>query len=556
MLVVCICRRFKNREHSPMVKKEKAFHLPPRSLFDLVATNDLAQLSISVRGINPHDTSPGSLVLSSKQRPLTSDGLSTVGTAARGLVGSITASMVAFERDVGGFTALHVAAAHGHLEMVKVLVEEYHSSIAALSDSGKSPLFVAVEQGHELVVRYLLDQGGDNLQLVTADEQKTLFTVSLQKQHHTITVLLDAALDQTGYDPRTIDPVDAALKGDLFYFALEKARLEADLAAKRNGGSDPFSRIVFAMDSSKNPIVASIAAQQDITDAQIAVAKFLLANHLAGDLNIGNSVRNSALHNLAISTGEKVLDVDILTRRIAFMRLLLEHGADVRRANGSGSTPAQCTENPVMKLSLAAAEKGAVFQESYVRRNQVPLADRAVFGAACKDLKRAFRAAEELAAKALLDPTSVVIPGGAPAAASSSAQPSPKTSARGPAKTNVTLQILEAKNLPSRQVEATDGSSLDVFVTVIHGGAVVYQSSVVSSSSNPTWESASVSLQVTDGEAIEIRVEDKELPTAPAPAPIGSATLTIDSAVTAGGERELPLQGVDGAVVRVKVVPV
>lgn len=538
-----------------MVKKEKAFQLPARSLFDLVATNDLAQLSISVKGVNPHDTSPGSLVLSSKQRPLTSDGLSTIGTAARGLVGSITASMVAFERDVGGFTALHVAAAHGHLEMVRVLVEEYHSSIAALSDSGKSPLFVAVEQGHEPVVKYLLDQGGDNLQLVTVDEQKTLFTVSLQKQHHTITVLLDAALELTGYDTTTIDPIDAALRGDLFYFALEKARLEADIAAKRNGGSDPFSRIMFAVDSSKNSIVAAIAAQQDLTDAQIDVAKFLLANHLAGDVNVGNTVKNAALHNLAISCGEKVLDIDILSRRVRFMRLLLEYGADARRANGSGSAPAQCTENPVLKLFLTAAEKSAIFQESYVRRNQVSLADRAAFGATCKDLKRAFRAAEELAAKALLDPVSVVVPGSAPAAATSSAQPTPKTSARGPAKTNIVVQVLDAKNLPTRSVEGADGSALDVFVSLLHGGAVVYQSSVVSSS-NPTWESASVTLLVTDGDTIDIRVEDKELPSAPTPAPIGSATLIIDSSIVAGGEKELPLDGVDGALVRVKVSPV
>jgi len=58
------------------------------------------------------------------------------------------------------WTPLHYAAANGHLETVRFLLEQ-HAYIDAESPNRTTPLMMAVRQGHPTTVRLLIDEGAD-----------------------------------------------------------------------------------------------------------------------------------------------------------------------------------------------------------------------------------------------------------------------------------------------------------------------------------------------------------------------------------------------------------
>ncbi|CAM2714402.1 unnamed protein product [Rotaria socialis] len=61
-------------------------------------------------------------------------------------------------QDSKGFTCLHWAAAKGHTEIVKHLIEKMHMEVDTLSDRRRTPLHVACENGHSEIVKFLLDE--------------------------------------------------------------------------------------------------------------------------------------------------------------------------------------------------------------------------------------------------------------------------------------------------------------------------------------------------------------------------------------------------------------
>jgi ankyrin repeat protein len=67
-----------------------------------------------------------------------------------------------------GFTPLHEAALHGHIEVVKLLAEWYPKCVNMTTDSGWSPLDAALSKDHEEVVMMLL-RCGARLSLVCKD---------------------------------------------------------------------------------------------------------------------------------------------------------------------------------------------------------------------------------------------------------------------------------------------------------------------------------------------------------------------------------------------------
>jgi uncharacterized protein len=59
-----------------------------------------------------------------------------------------------------GWTALHFAAANGHADVVRFLLES-HAYIDAESPNRTTPLMMAVRQGQPTVVKLLIDEGAD-----------------------------------------------------------------------------------------------------------------------------------------------------------------------------------------------------------------------------------------------------------------------------------------------------------------------------------------------------------------------------------------------------------
>lgn len=56
-----------------------------------------------------------------------------------------------------GYQPLHYAAYCGHLNMVKLLIEQESVDLNSRTDDGCTALFLAAQQGHLAVIKYLLD---------------------------------------------------------------------------------------------------------------------------------------------------------------------------------------------------------------------------------------------------------------------------------------------------------------------------------------------------------------------------------------------------------------
>lgn len=59
-----------------------------------------------------------------------------------------------------GYTPLHVACHHGHVNMVRLLIEQ-GAEINPVTSAGYTPLHQAAQQGHVLVINLLLKNKAD-----------------------------------------------------------------------------------------------------------------------------------------------------------------------------------------------------------------------------------------------------------------------------------------------------------------------------------------------------------------------------------------------------------
>ena len=83
--------------------------------------------------------------------------------AFKGLL-DISQKLIARDADVNktGWTPLHYAATHGHLEIIKLLLDK-HAYIDAESPNGSTPLMMAAHYGTPEAVKLLLEAGADPL---------------------------------------------------------------------------------------------------------------------------------------------------------------------------------------------------------------------------------------------------------------------------------------------------------------------------------------------------------------------------------------------------------
>src|SRR6202042_3386013 len=109
-------------------------------------------------------------------------------------------------------TPLHLAAGHGHAEIVKLLLNAGSNLNATTSGSNENALHFAVEIGSEDVVRYLMDYDADP-EAQTADSE-TALQIAIKERHDSIVRLLlerGARLRPASYQDECY--LEKALKG-------------------------------------------------------------------------------------------------------------------------------------------------------------------------------------------------------------------------------------------------------------------------------------------------------------------------------------------------------
>jgi hypothetical protein len=140
------------------VASPPVFELPQRSLFDVVAANDVTTLLTVVRGDNPFDVSPGMELIRIKKRGARQPYAENAGIVATAGV-NIDVAQIPHLRDGRGNGAAHVAARFGLSSMLEVLVNECGCAVDEYNELGLTPLHEAAMHGHVDCVRLLCNLG-------------------------------------------------------------------------------------------------------------------------------------------------------------------------------------------------------------------------------------------------------------------------------------------------------------------------------------------------------------------------------------------------------------
>ena len=94
-----------------------------------------------------------------------------------------------------GWTALHKASLKGHLEIVRVLVEEGNADVNAQTVDGTSALMFSVTGNRREVAQYLLEKGADANLLTVGGKSATKFAE--EKGHHECLHMLEESLSES-----------------------------------------------------------------------------------------------------------------------------------------------------------------------------------------------------------------------------------------------------------------------------------------------------------------------------------------------------------------------
>lgn len=264
-------------------------------------------------------------------------------------------------------TALHVAARAGHVEIIKLLLE-FGADIEAKASRGARPLHWAVEDEKEDVVRLLLERNADinatrdydqetPLKLTPENERDGIFELLLEKGADINikgrlkeTVLLQAvAKERTEMVKKLLE------KGADIFTHNEYNDTALHLAVTYVGG-DEIARLLLDKQAEishgtarQEPWQAYIDTQNDEGDTPLHLAT--RDEGRIKRIELGKVIRQMAeenYHEIGIDPDEMLANPEIAISNIqtsaehsltAFVRLLLERGADPNYTNRKSRTP-------------------------------------------------------------------------------------------------------------------------------------------------------------------------------------------------------------------------
>ena len=251
------------------------------------------------------------------------------------------------ERDDSGMTALHLAAYHGHLEVVQVLLE-FHAEVNIVDNRCRTALGYAAERGWTEIVKLLLQANAD-MRLERGGT--TLELAALLGKADVVLLLLDSEAEITMVE-RQRAIIDATERG---YFEIAKSLAgdDSDINLVQNTAGRNLLQIA-AMNGEKEIVKWLLGRKFNIENEDVWGNQALSLAAGAG-MNEIVSLLLEAKSNISATNkrGNTALHVAALGNHASVVQLLLDADADISLLNKDGFTP----------LHAAAACRG----EDYVR---------------------------------------------------------------------------------------------------------------------------------------------------------------------------------------------
>ncbi|MDE2737192.1 MAG: ankyrin repeat domain-containing protein [Gemmatimonadota bacterium] len=252
----------------------------------------------------------------------------------------IAAGMDIHVRDDDGTTALNVAALEGHVEVVRILVEQWIAEAGAQTQDadGRTVLMWAASGGDVEMVRLLLENGA-NIHAQDADSTTVLMWAASGGGMEVVHLLLENgayinAQDKYGYTALTW----AAGAGQVEVVRLLLTN-GADVHAQNNSG---ITALMLAARAGQVEVVrllldngADINAQDDLFDRTV-----LMWAARGGDVEVVRLLLDNGadLHAQDDLHGRTALAWAAFGGHVEVVRFLLENGTDINAQNVSGRT--------------------------------------------------------------------------------------------------------------------------------------------------------------------------------------------------------------------------
>ncbi|TGO36360.1 hypothetical protein BHYA_0127g00150 [Botrytis hyacinthi] len=242
-------------------------------------------------------------------------------------------------------TAMHYAAANGHIEIVRILIEAgANASISQPDDDYNTPLDLAARKGHKEVVKFLLENGADmNGNSVGANALQTAARAGMKDM---VQFLLNAGAEvnassrikgdalQSASSEGRVEIVKLLLQNGAIFRGYEDSLYGNPLSAAAHKGSfelvDLFLQRGISINISGgrygNPLQSAVNAQHIYPN--IEFIRYLLSK--GADVNAQGGQDGSALQ-AAVNRHGRPLQPHMLE----IIHLLLEKGADVNISGGT-----------------------------------------------------------------------------------------------------------------------------------------------------------------------------------------------------------------------------
>ena len=314
-------------------------------------------------------------------------------------------------RDLEGNSLLHIAAANGHQETVRFLLEGGMKPTLRNIDRA-TPIHLAAERGRGACVRGLLSAGG-KMGMVDKYNGNALHYAIRFGHEEVASLLLDSGISPNNRGFYGYYPIALALNHNrgriLEKLVRRKARWDADredmnrlLIGKSGIGENRLVRYLISrgaradqMEMGTTALIAAmrytdeemlellLEARADVNQAtENGVSPLMRASLWANEVAVEWLLKNGADVNHTAPSGESALSLASRYHHAEVVRRILAHGADVNLANSEGFTPLELAtlhgdRSIVQELIEAGAtcdltEEKALLLMNYAFRNNIP----------------------------------------------------------------------------------------------------------------------------------------------------------------------------------------